>query len=226
MAALYAPVRLADHTLVGAPGPLPYCVANWHDTEVADLDVMGLDPVFGLAGKGFWPVVITTPVFDPATQALAGTATLSAPDPATRTVPATANVRALTADEIGTAVAAAREVKLAELSAACAAEILGGYSSAALGAPHTYPSNPNDQSNMNASVTASLLPGQAADWTALFMCEDADGLWAMRPHTAAQIQQAGHDGYTAILQPRVKLDGLKAQVAAATTAAQVNALSW
>ena len=116
--------------------------------------------------------------------------------------------------------------KLAELEAACVAQILAGYTSAALGAPHTYPAKDADQRNMTASVTASLLPGLAADWTAPFWCADADGTWAMQPHTAAQIQQAGADGYAAILAARVKLAGLNARVATATTPDDLAALTW
>ena len=112
------------------------------------------------------------------------------------------------------------------LRASCAASITGGYPSAALGAPHSYPCNPIDQSNMIASVTASLLPGLAADWTTPFWCADASGGWVFHPHTAAQIQQAGQDGKAAVVAAQGRLAGLLAQVTAATTAEQVAAVIW
>ena len=114
----------------------------------------------------------------------------------------------------------------ASLRAACAVAITGGYASAALGTAHTYPSTPTDQANMISSVTASLLPGLAADWSTPFWCADPEGVWAFRPHTATQIQQAGTDGKAAIVAAQTRLAGLLAQVTAATTEDQVLAVTW
>lgn len=114
----------------------------------------------------------------------------------------------------------------ASLRAACAAAITGGYTSVALGVTHTYPSQPTDQANMIASVTASLLPGLAADWSTPFWCADPEGDWGFRPHTAAQIQQAGTDGKAVIVTAQARLSGLLAQVTAAATEDQVIAVTW
>lgn len=119
-----------------------------------------------------------------------------------------------------------RAAKLTELSDACAAQIYAGFASSALGAPHTYPAKDRDQVNLSASVTASLIPNLPANWTTDFWCADGAGVWALRPHTAAQIQQAGMDGKTAIETAICKNATLAAQVMAATTIAAVQAMVW
>ena len=126
-------------------------------------------------------------------------------------------------------------VKVADLSAACRAQIISGYDSAALGAPHHYPAQEHDQVNMVASVTASLVPSLPVDWVAPFWCRDAVGAWAFRPHTAAQIQQAGIDGKTAITAALERNAMLAAQVQAiaadagmvdADKIAAINSIMW
>ncbi len=116
--------------------------------------------------------------------------------------------------------------QLAVLSAACCAQILDGFLSDALGAFHAYPAKETDQSNLSASVLASLMPGNAADWTTPFWCQDEAGAWAFVPHTAAQIQHVGRDAKAAILAAMSKNETLAAQVRAATTIAAVKAIVW
>lgn len=129
-------------------------------------------------------------------------------------------------------LATVQAAKIAELTNACGAEILGGFTSSALGAPHTYPSTLVDQTNLMASVTASLYPNLPADWTTPFWCADAGGVWAKRPHTAAQIQQVGRDGKAAVIAAQTKLSGedgngglIKAVMDAATPAV-VETCTW
>ncbi|MGW9947006.1 hypothetical protein J2W92_002343 [Rhizobium leguminosarum] len=119
-----------------------------------------------------------------------------------------------------------RSIKIAELTVACAAAMVSGYTSAALGDEHIYPSKVIDQINMMGSVTASLLPGQPQDWTTPFWCADETGAWAFRLHTAAQIQSAGADGKAHILHCQTKLSQLSAQVMAAASAEAVAAIVW
>lgn len=114
----------------------------------------------------------------------------------------------------------------AALAAACGATIMGGFSSSALGAAYSYPSTPTDQANLAASVLDSMLNGSAPNWSTPFMCADASGTWARRPHTAAQIQQVGRDGKAFVLACLTKLDTLRDEIAAATTAAAVAAIVW
>lgn len=120
----------------------------------------------------------------------------------------------------------AQTFKVAELEAACATEIASGFASAALGKVYQYPAKATDQSNLQASVLASLLPGLATDWTTPFWCQDAAGTWAYRPHTAAQIQRVGTDGKDAINACIAQKILLEQQVAKAKTLAEVEAITW
>jgi hypothetical protein len=116
--------------------------------------------------------------------------------------------------------------QIAFLTSCCAAAIVGGYSSSALGAPHSYPSNVTDQINMMGSVTASLLPELATGWTTPFWCEEASGSWAFRDHTAAQIQAAGADGKAHVVECQITLATLSAEVMAATMPNAIAAIVW
>jgi hypothetical protein len=120
----------------------------------------------------------------------------------------------------------AQALKISDLSAACAAQIYAGFTSYALGAPHTYPAKDKDQANLSGSVVSSLLPGLPAGWTTPFWCEDGSGAWAFSAHTAAQIQQVGTDGKTTIVTALEKNATLAAQVMAATTVAAAQAVVW
>ncbi|WP_250435775.1 hypothetical protein [Caballeronia sp. ATUFL_F2_KS9A] len=123
-------------------------------------------------------------------------------------------------------LAAAQAAKVAELSAACKATIYAGFSSSALGELFSYPAKDTDQQNLASSVLASLMPGNAADWSTPFWCADASGQWEFRAHTAAQIQRVGQDGKAAILDAMARNAQLAAQVAAAESVDAVNAIAW
>lgn len=123
-------------------------------------------------------------------------------------------------------LAEAQAAQVANLSAACQAQIYAGFQSSALGAVHTYPAKDKDQTNLSGSVVASLLPGLSSTWSTPFWCEDASGNWSFAPHTAAQIQQVGADGKAAILAALEKNATLSAQVMAAASVAEVQAVVW
>lgn len=123
-------------------------------------------------------------------------------------------------------LANAQAAQVASLSAACQAQIYAGFQSSALGAVHTYPAKDKDQTNLSGSVVASLLPGLPADWTTPFWCQDSAGAWAFVPHSAAQIQQVGADGKAAIVAALEKNAALAAQVMAAASVAEVQAVVW
>lgn len=120
----------------------------------------------------------------------------------------------------------AQTLKTAELSAACQADIYSGFHSTALGADHLYPFNVTDQRNLSDSVLASTLPGRGTDWTTPFWCADSAGVWAMRLHTATQIQQVGDDAMARKLACMTQNDTLSGQVMAATTIEAVEAIAW
>ena len=126
----------------------------------------------------------------------------------------------------GLSLPAIKSAKIAELSAACQAAIFAGFSSAALGTAHHYPATDRDQSNLAASVLASILPGIAGGWTTSFWCADSSGNWAHTQHTAAQIQQVGTAALTAISGNIIKNTTLAAQVNACSTVACVAAIIW
>lgn len=119
-----------------------------------------------------------------------------------------------------------RSEKSTALNIACRDQIYAGYDSAALGAVHRYPANDKDQVNMIASVASSMYPNLPVDWWTPFWCADTTGAWDYRPHTAAQIQQAGTDGKTAILVALSKNAALQQQLAAAATIADIEAIAW
>lgn len=119
-----------------------------------------------------------------------------------------------------------RALKLTELDAACAAAILAGFDSDALGQPHHYPAKLTDQSNLQAAILASLQPGLPADWTTPAWCQAASGDWAYHDHTAAQIQQVGtaaKQGVDACISRKLEL---ARQLAQATTLEAVAAIAW
>ncbi|CAE6814504.1 hypothetical protein R69746_05772 [Paraburkholderia aspalathi] len=120
----------------------------------------------------------------------------------------------------------AQAAKLDELAAACQAVIYAGFVSSALGTPYTYPAKDTDQQNLSASVLASLLPNLPAQWTTAFWCADANANWSLATHTAAQIQQVGMDGMSAISNAIAKKARLEQQVAAAATVEAVRAVVW
>ena len=123
-------------------------------------------------------------------------------------------------------LAQAQQSQLATISSACAAAIIGGFKSSALGKPYTYPSNETDQLNLSGSVMSSLFPNLPANWTTLQVCCDANGNWAYLPHTVAQIQQVGIDFKAFKLNCLTRNATLQAQVAAATTVAAVQAINF
>jgi hypothetical protein len=103
-----------------------------------------------------------------------------------------------------------------------------GFTSTALGSSYLYPSTPVDQANLTAVVTASLIPTQPANWTALFLCapDTPPLVWNYVAHTATQIHQVGIDALAFIMNMKLKRAQLLGQIEAATTVAAVQAIVW
>jgi len=111
-----------------------------------------------------------------------------------------------------------KAAKSAEINAACASAIVGGFTSHALGAPHTYDSALEDQLNLIGAVGLDIdIP---------YRCADAAGVKDFRLHTAAQLKQVAADGALVKLTALEKAAALKAQVQAAVDAAAVEAVVW
>lgn len=121
---------------------------------------------------------------------------------------------------------AARAGKSEAIRKACEEAILAGFASSALGDQHHYPSDLEDQANLTASVMRSTLPGSNPDEVYPFKCLADDGVWAFRPHTAAQIQQVGRDGYAAILIYRQQHALLQDAIQQASTEHDLEAIAW
>jgi len=96
--------------------------------------------------------------------------------------------------------------KITELSSACETAITSGFTSAALGVEHTYQSDRDDQLNLVGASTAGV--------DMAFKCRDANGVWAYRPHTAAQLAQVHHDGAAIKLSHLQRFGDKKDQVIA------------
>jgi len=122
----------------------------------------------------------------------------------------------------------AQASQTAQISRDCSAAIYAGFQSSALGSVYDYPFKQLDQQNLSDSVLASMLPTNPPEWQTPFWCADqADPpVWAMRMHTAAQIQQVGQDAMERKLACMAQNDALAAQIAAATTVAAVQAIVW
>lgn len=76
--------------------------------------------------------------------------------------------------------------RISELSLDCETAIVNGFTSSALGTAHRYQSDRDDQLNLIGAAHPGVdMP---------FKCADADGAWAYRHHTAAQLQQVLSDG--------------------------------
>ncbi|MDR0458644.1 MAG: hypothetical protein LBH10_06440 [Burkholderiaceae bacterium] len=95
--------------------------------------------------------------------------------------------------------------------------IKSGYVSVALGDARTYPSTPDDQSN--------LLSAHAAQTAALW-CMDGSGAWDFAAHTPEQTAQALAD-WTAHLQTlQLKHAALQARIAAAQSPQELDGITW
>lgn len=113
--------------------------------------------------------------------------------------------------------------KTAEINAACATEIVGGFDSAALGSLHHYTATLEDQANLLGLIAIGL-DGE-------FTCTDAAGVKARRLHTLAQLKQVLADGGAFKDLRLARARTLKDRIAAAPNAdlpdaAAVDALKW
>jgi len=106
--------------------------------------------------------------------------------------------------------------KLVTINAAAEAAIVSGFASSALGTAHTYQSDRDDQLNLVGMVVAG-----SDDY---FKCTDANGVAGYKLHTIEQLKQVLSDGKVVKLTALQHAGVLKAEVAAAGTVEQVNAI--
>ena len=110
-----------------------------------------------------------------------------------------------------------------KVSAACATALTTGFTSSSLGVALTYPSQDNDQRNLQSAVsaTATASPG----WTIPLWCTDGDH-WSFTSHTAAQVQQVNADWLAHRVAAQQKYADLIAKINAATSIEEVQAIHW
>lgn len=112
-------------------------------------------------------------------------------------------------------------LKTVSVNQACEAAITAGFTSEALGAPHFYSSQLDDQLNLTGAVLRGLdMP---------YACRDERGVKEFRLHTAEQLRQVGDDFTLYKLQLLQHANELKKQLNAALDAgdlAALEAISW
>ncbi|ABE50946.1 hypothetical protein [Methylobacillus flagellatus] len=121
---------------------------------------------------------------------------------------------------------AARSAKSEVIRKACEDAILAGFQSLALGSPHQYPSDLEDQANLSSSVMRSTLPDSDPDQLYPFKCRSIEGVWEFRSHTAAQIQQVGRDSYAVILGHRQRHAQLQTLIQLARSETELEVIAW
>jgi hypothetical protein len=114
----------------------------------------------------------------------------------------------------------AKSLKIAELDKACAAEKISGV----WVGDYFYPTQPNDQTNLSASVLAATLA--TGNWTTPLWCESKTFLWDYKEHTADQVKAVGQEVKAALIASTRKNIALVEQVNACTTTLQINAINW
>lgn len=117
----------------------------------------------------------------------------------------------------------AQDLQCQRVSAACAASLMAGFESSALGQVHTYGSSDSDQRNVLSAALASQ--EQAGSWTALLWCA-SNGAWTFAAHTASQVMQVNDDWLAFRQALQKKCADLIAQIKAAKTVGAVQALNW
>lgn len=106
--------------------------------------------------------------------------------------------------------------KVSEVNWGCEVAITNGFTSSALGSPHEYSSQMDDQLNL----TGAVVRGREI----LYACRDASGVKDYRPHTTEQIFQVGDDFTLFKLQLLQQANRLKQQLDQALAAGDRDAL--
>jgi len=104
----------------------------------------------------------------------------------------------------------------AGINRCCEAAISSGFQSTALGAPHQYSSQLDDQLNLTGAILRGLdMP---------YACRDEQGVRDFRLHTAEQLRQVGDDFTLYKLQLLQRANALKQQLDLALAAGDIEAM--
>lgn len=114
----------------------------------------------------------------------------------------------------------AKQIKKAVLSSQCNEAIKAGFASSVLGSAHTYPSDEEAQRNFHSELDRINLD---STYTEIYFKTLDSGYMA---HTIDQFKQVFVDGHTFGRSQIAHLNDLKAQVDAATTKDEVEAIQW
>ncbi|MCT7307806.1 DUF4376 domain-containing protein [Ralstonia wenshanensis] len=116
-----------------------------------------------------------------------------------------------------------RAAQAIKASTACGTALTSGFPSLALGTTHTYPSQDDDQRNLQSAVSAAI--AAPSNWTTPIWCASNDA-WSFTAHTAAQVQQVNADWLAHRVAAQQKYADLIARINAATNIAEVQAIDW
>lgn len=113
--------------------------------------------------------------------------------------------------------ASVHKQKTLSIDQACEVAITAGFQSDALGTPHQYSSQLDDQLNLTGAILRGLdMP---------YACRDEQGVKAFRLHTAAQLRQVGDDFTLYKLQLLQHANELKQQLDLALEAGDADAMT-
>jgi hypothetical protein len=113
-----------------------------------------------------------------------------------------------------------KQAKIDFLNGECYKTITAGFQSIAIGQTHTYPSD--DEAQRNLSFAIKRLELEPELQTVDFKTLDAGYL----PHTLDQIHKVFKDGFDYGQQQVIRYNVLKAQVLAAETKEEIDAINW
>ena len=113
-------------------------------------------------------------------------------------------------------LAQAQATQNLEMASACRSAIEAGFSSSALGSANTYGCKATDQTNINLVAV-----GGGSLW-----CANSSNVWVFASHTVTEAQQVQKDMAAHIQAQQATYAKALADISAATTVADVEAITW
>lgn len=111
--------------------------------------------------------------------------------------------------------------KLLFINTSCETAIVGGFTSSALGYEHIYPSQRDDQLNLQGLI----IDGEN-DFFKCKVTEDETAVWELKPHTIDQLVMVGKALKSHVKTNTARAYELKAQINAATTVEELDGIVW
>ncbi len=120
----------------------------------------------------------------------------------------------------------AKAEKLSLLNEDCAAAIIGGFESYALGPTHLYASGIIDQANLMAVATESMAPENSPLWSRQVWCVDSADGWVVKAHSGVQVRRVLADFVTHKENCSAKMRQLSIFVANAKSLKALDSINW